>query len=256
MLLFKKKYKYIFLIIPLVLLYRYDLVLFGDSTEESVGECFLSHLFGGSYRMEHLNLSISILGLLGIIFLSLLFADYIVHDISENTEYIFSRYSNRKIWYREKLLGTFGYCNLGIFLYILFYIFRAVQESQCGITQKDILLILCTYIMLVLFSYFSIVCINLLVFYYGISIGFVLYYSALIISSITAYIIQKFPHTTTTGVLHRINPMSNIFVSWNFNSSYILWGMGYYFVICVLVSYVLWRKIKKHEIGINVRTET
>ena len=151
MLLFRKKYKYIFLIIPLVLLYRYDLILFEESTEESVGECFLSHLFGGSYRMEQLDLSISILGLLGIIFLSLLFADYIVHDIFENTEYIFSRYSNRKMWYGQKLLGTFGYCNLGIFLYILFYIFRAVQESQFEITQKDVLLILCTYIMLVLF---------------------------------------------------------------------------------------------------------
>ena len=96
MMLFKKRYKYIFGVIPLVLLFRYDLILYAEKNDDAVSEIFLSHLFGGSYDMEKIKISLSILGLLGIVYFSLLFVDYIVQDVFVNAEYIFSRYTNRR----------------------------------------------------------------------------------------------------------------------------------------------------------------
>lgn len=253
MILFKKKYKAIFLMIPLVLLYRYDLVFYSEGTDEKVGEVFLMHLFGGSYNMEKADLAISVVGLIGIIFLSLLFADYIVRDLTENAEYIFSRYSDRKRWYVKKSGGLFLYCNLGIFLYIFFYLVNAISESEHQITREDVLLILCTYVMLVLFSYCSILSINLLILFYGTTIGFVIFYSILVISSMVTISVQGISNIKIAGVLHRANPMSNILVSWNFNNSYVLWGLAYYIILSTVISFLLWNKVKRYEIGIGIK---
>lgn len=256
MMLFKKKYKYLFGVIPIILLFRYDLILYAEKNEDAVGEIFLAHLFGGSYNMEEIKVSLSVLGLLGIVYFSLLFVDYIVQDFFVNAEYIFSRCSNRKKWYCKKLMGTAGYSMIGIFLYLLFYIFAGIRESEQRIDMQDVMLIFCTFIMLMLFLYFSIVCINICVLYHGTTIGFILFYSGLIVSTIFTLILQKQPNQKLALILHRLNPMSNIFVSWNFSNSYVIWGMGYYVVLCVLASVILWNIVKKYEIGINLRIET
>ena len=253
MILFKKKYKAVFLIIPLILLYRYDLVFFAESTGKSVSEVFLMHLFGGSYHMEKMDLAVSVLGLVGIVFVTLLFADYIVRDLTENAEYIFCRYINRRGWYLKKLRDLFLYCNLGIFLCCSFYVINAVYESNKPITTRDIFLILCTYIMLLLFTYCSVLCINLLSLFSDTTIAFVVFYSILIISSMMTIFIQGLSNEKIIGVLHKVNPMSNIFVSWNFNNFHVLWGMGYYVILSLLVIFVLWKKVKYYEIGIGLK---
>lgn len=258
MILFKKKYKYIFCILPIVLLFRYQLVFSIDEyyIEDTVGEVFLSHLFGGSFQMEKLHFIQSVFGLFPLIYFTILFADYIVQDFFANAEYIFTRYTNRIAWYKRKLLGTAGYSIIGVFLILLFYVYSGIRESGYPVTSKDIMLILCTYIMLYLFLYFSTICLNIFVMYQGTTIGFVIYYSGLAISTIAALMIQKMTNKNIAQILHCINPMSNIFVSWNFSNIYVIWGIGYYLTLCVLISILLWKIIKKQEIGINVRVET
>ncbi|MBD5087892.1 MAG: hypothetical protein HDT30_03600 [Clostridiales bacterium] len=258
MILFKKKYKYIFCILPIILLFRYELVFFLDGyyIEDTVGEVFLSHLFGGSFQMEKLNFTQSVFGLFPLIYFSILFADYIVQDFFANGEYIFTRYTSRASWYKKKLLGTAAYSIIGVFLTLLLYVYCGIRESGYPITSKDITLILCTYIMLLLFLYFGTICLNIFVMYQGTTIGFVIYYSGLAISTIAALMIQKLPNKNIAQILHCINPMSNIFVSWNFSDIYVLWGIGYYIILCILISVLLWKIIKKREIGINVRVET
>lgn len=253
MMLFKKKYKYIFLVIPLVLLFRYDLVFFPDTTGERVGEVFLMHLFGGSYRMEKANLTISVTGLIGIIFLTLLFADYVIHDLTESAEYIFSRATDRRKWYQKKLGELLGYCNLGIFLYIFFYIWVGIRESTQSLQKDDFSLILCTYVMLVLFVYCSVLFINLLSLIYNLTIGFVIYYSVMVISSMAMIFIQGISDPVLSEVLHRINPMSNVLVSWNFSDSYVIWALGYYSILAIVLSLILWSRVKKFNIGVDRR---
>lgn len=251
MLLFKKKYKYIFLVIPLVILFRYDLVFFSETMEGNVGEIFLMHLFGGSYQMEKANLTISVTGLIGIMYLTLLFADYVIHDMTEGAEYIFSRATGRSKWYKKKLCGLLGYCNLGVLLYIFFYIWVGIRETEQGLQKKDVLLMICTYIMLVLFTYCSILCINMLSLIYSITIGVVIYYSMVVISSMAMILIQGISNPILSSVLHRINPMSNVLVSWNFSDFYVIWAMGYYSILAMMLGLVLWKRVKNYEIGVD-----
>ena len=249
MILFQKKYKYIFLVIVFVLFYRYDLLFFQEIMDDSVGEVFLMHLFGGSYDMEKIKLSVSVLNFIGLVYLDLLFSDYIVENTYVNGEYIFSRYSNRFQWYIRKIAGTFLYSNLGVFLYIFPYIINAITTSECKITQKDVQLMLCTYIMLVLFTYFSIIVINLLVLKYGNTISFLIFYSCLILSTIGILLMQE--NGTGIELFHRLNPMSNILVSWNFNNSYVKWGMGYYLFLGCFMTFLLWRSVRRIPIGVK-----
>uniref|UniRef100_UPI0040567C2E hypothetical protein n=1 Tax=Agathobacter sp. TaxID=2021311 RepID=UPI0040567C2E len=255
MILFKKKYKNIFLLVPLVLLYRYDLLFFPQKTNEHVGEVFLMHLFGGSYDMEKADLTVSVVGLVGIIFLSLLFADYIICDLRESAEYIFTRYMGRKKWYLRKLGELFAYCNVGIFLYILFYVLNAVFESEKQIAKEDILVIVCTYIMLLLFTYCITLSINLLSLFFDTTIGFIICYTIIIISSMGMIGIQGMESEQIAEILHKANPMSNLLVSWNFSNTHILWGITYYTLLTAIVSLLLWRKIKNYEIGLSLKNK-
>ncbi len=255
MLFFRKKYKAIFGMVPLVLLYRYDLVLYTQKMENSVGEVFLMHVFGGSYNMEMADITLSMLGLVGIIYLSLLFADYMIRDLQECAEYIFSRYQGRRKWYGRKVVGLFFYCNIGIILYLFLYFLNAIYESERFITEKDIFLILCTYVMVLVFSYCLIIFINLCSLYYDASIGFIISYSIVIISSMGMILIQKLPNQELACILHRINPMSNVLVSWNFSDAQVMWGLGYYMVLAVFLSLVLWKNVKNYEIGIGIKSK-
>lgn len=248
---YNHKYKSVFLIVPLVLLYRYDLIIRPEKTNESVGEVFLSHLFGGSYNLEKANLTISVVGLIGIIYLTLLFADYIICDLKQNAEYIFSRYSKRNSWYFKKLIQLFIYVNLGVGLYILPYVVNALWESNHTIGHKDIFAIICAYIMLVLFCYYLIIAINICALKYDVTIGFIVCYSIVIISSIVMIAIQQIDNVYMVDILHRINPMSNILVSWNFGDSNVLWSLVYNVMLIVAFTLYLGNRIKNYEIGIS-----
>lgn len=248
---FLKKYKYIFLILPLIFLYRYDLFLFPEKATESVGEIFLTHMFGGSYHLEKANLHLSVVGLVGIIYMSLLFSDYITADLLECADYIFVRYDRRRKWIVRKLYGLSLYCALGIFLYVLLYIQNALTESCRHITKKDIQVILCTYVMLLVFSYCMIILINGLALRLGTTIGFIISYSLLILSSMLTIAIQNLGNIRIANVLHKINPMSNILVSWNFTDFHVLWGLGYFVVLAICLSSLLWYEVKHYEIGLG-----
>lgn len=252
---FKRKYKHIFWLVPLVLLYRYDLLFFPEKMEERVGEVFLMHLFGGSYNMEKANLTICVVGLFGIVFLSLLFADYVVCELKEHAEYIFPRYRERKKWYLKKLGGLFAYCNLGILLYLLFYIGNALWESKRQIQKEDILIILCTYLMLLLFTYCIIVSINFVSLFFDTTIGFLICYSVIVISSMEVITIQGMENSQIAEILHKLNPMSNVLVSWNFSDAHIRWGIMYYSLFAIGISLLLWRKVKNYEIGLSLKNK-
>ncbi len=255
MIFFRKKYIAIFLLLPLILLYRFDLVLYAEPMENAVGEVFLMHFFGGSYRLDQLDLSVSVLGLFGLVFINILFTDYLTQDVFINTEYIFTRFQNRWCWYYRKIIGVILYSSLGILLYMSLYVVNAVWTSEYPLTKKDLGIMISVFVILTLFTYFSVILINLLALRFGNTIGFIITYSFLIISTIITMHLQEDPDKVMTQVLHRLNPMSNILVSWNFSNAYVLWGIGYYFVACIIFSWLLWRKFRRMEIGINVRTE-
>jgi hypothetical protein len=210
-------------------------------------------VFSGSYRISYAYVIPCITGLLGIIFLSLLFADDISCGMTECAEYIFSRETDRIRWFRKKLGGLLGYCSLGVFLYSIFYIWEGIHRSVYGIRKEDIMLILCAYIMLVMFTYSSILSINLLSLRYSVTIGFVIFYAAVLLSTMIVTWIQGIPNQVLAGILHRINPMSNILVSWNYGYFYVIWAIGYYALLNFVLAVLLWSKVKNYEFIGSIR---
>lgn len=255
MIFFRKKYFTIFLLLPLIFLYRFDLILYAEPMADPVGEVFLMHFFGGSYKLDQLDLSVSVLGLLGLVFLNLLFTDYLIQDVFVNAEYIFTRFQNRFCWYYRKIIGVILYSSLGILLYMSLYVANAVWTSEYAVTKKDLGVLISVFVILTLFTYFSVVLINLLALRFGNTIGFIITYSVLIVSTIFTMHLQEDPDKIMTQLLHRLNPMSNILISWNFSDAHVLWGIGYYFIVSVVISWLLWLKIRSMEIGIRVRAE-
>lgn len=254
MILFKRKYSAIFLLIPIVLLKSSYLFLHYDEIiQQRVGEIFLSHIFGGSYNMEEIDMAVSVVGLIGIIYITMLLADYVVGDLFETADYLFVRYKSRAYWYRKKIIGVIFYCSLGIFLYLIFYVLYAVHISTQKLETTDIFLILSTYLILDLFTICSVLAVNLLCIDFQITQGYILFYGMVLLSTGLTYIMNGAPDSMAERIALKINPMSNILVSWNFGNAEVLWSLGYYLTMTAFLTFCLWHRVK--EIGADYRKD-
>lgn len=249
------KLKKILWLIPIILIYRYDLILYAEPMEDRVGEVFLMHFLGGSYNMDEIDLTVSVLGLIGIIFIDIVMVDYIIEDINLCAEYVFSRYRSRSAWYLKKVIGVIIYSNIGVLLYMLPYMANALYTSEQTLDIFDVKVLVSTYVMMNLFTIFSVLLLNLVSLYHGNTISFICVYSMLIISSIVTLELQGDAANDVSKILHRLNPMSNVLVSWNFSSSYVMGGIVYYLIASGVVALIMWNRIIKKEIGINVKTD-
>ena len=82
---FKKKYKYVFAVIPLMILFR-PFLFFGGKNEvnEPVASTFLTNMFGGSYGRDKVEITLAVQSLAAITIIIILLSDYISGDIKEN----------------------------------------------------------------------------------------------------------------------------------------------------------------------------
>lgn len=248
---FKRQYKYIFILIPLVILYRPFLFFGSYQLDESVGSIFLSNMFGGSYSRDKIEIVLSVTSLFGVMIMNILFGDYICKDFLVNGEYIFSREPNKGKWFLKKAVGLGRYCALGSVIYVGLYAIGSVLKSNRDITVSDIILFITTVVVIWEFSYMSTLLINILALRLGISISFVITYSAFIVSEIITFCLQQMGESTPVKVLHYLNPMSNMTISWNYSREYVYWSVVYFLSLTVIVL-ILGKKLAiKHEIGIK-----
>lgn len=246
----KRKIRSVAGIVPIVFLWRYDLFI-GVKTQTSapVSTVFLSHLFGGSYAKEKMDYTVSVLSLIAIIYITLVFSQHFVKDIEENCGYLFTRYKNRRTWYIRKLVSLFAWGVIGVGIVLAMYAGNAVIESSATITLEDCKMFFCVYSMLVFFFNVSVLAINYIALYKGSVVGIVSYYSSVFFSSALTLLAQK--SGMNQAWFHILNPMSNIYISWNFTNIHVLWGILYFVLICILLLGSIWIKIRKMDLGIN-----
>lgn len=135
------------------------------------------------------------------------------------------------------------------------YIANALYTSEQKMDIFDVKVLVSTYVMINLFTIFSVLLLNVVSLYHGNTISFIGVYSILIISSIVTLELQGNAVSGVSKILHRLNPMSNVLVSWNFSSSYVIGGIVYYLIASGVVALIMWNRIMKKEIGINVKTD-
>jgi hypothetical protein len=247
----KSRYRYIFVIIPLGIFYRPFLFFGSYQLIQDVGVVFLMNMFGGSYSRENIEIVLSFTSLFGILIMNILFGDYICKDYLVNGEYIFSREQNKGKWFLKKSVGLGAYCALGTVLYVGLYALGAVLKCQVNTTMSDIILFLTVAIVVWEFTYLSTLLINILALRLGISISFVITYSVIVVSEMITYCLQKMGDNKLTKLLHLLNPMSNMTISWNYSKGYISWAAVYFFILTAIVLILGTRVATKYEIGIK-----
>jgi hypothetical protein len=246
----KRKLKGIAGVFPIVFLWRYDLFLDSkEQTDEQVSTVFLSHLFGGSYAREKMDYTVSVLSLIAIIYLTLLFSRHFVKDMEENCEYLFTRYKSRRNWYIRRLVSLFGWGSIGVGIVLAMYAGNAVVESSAPITWEDGKMFFCVYGMLVFFFYVSVLAINYISIYKGSIVGIVSCYSVIFFSSALTLLAQK--RGMNQAWFHLLNPMSNIYISWNFTDIHVLWGILYFVLLSAVLIGSMWIKIRRMDLGIQ-----
>lgn len=248
---FRRRYKYIFLIIPLVFLYRPFLFLGSYQLDEWVSGIFLSNMFGGSYAREKVEIVLAVTSLFGILIMNILLGDYISKDFFENGEYIFSREHNKGKWFIQRAIDLSKYCVLGTVLYVGLYAIGSVMKSSKEVEIRDVILIGITAVMIFEFSYLSTLLINVLALRVGTSIAFVITYSVFIVSDIITFFLQGGEQNMAIMVLHYINPMSNMTISWNYSQGYVYWSVIYFGIMIMSVLYAGKQIALKYEIGIK-----
>lgn len=247
---FKRNDKYMLLLIPLVILYRPFLFFGNQYPEESAGSIFLSNLYGGSYGKDKIQIVVSVIGFFGILLLNLLFGDYISKDFRTNSEYIFVRVKNKSKWYDKKCFQLFLYCCLGTMIYIAMYMGGAISKTVLPLAISDMTVMFSSYIMLTLFTYFTTLFINLLSILYGTSIGFIATYSFVILSEMLTFILQNMKENKGAKIMHLLNPMSNLTISWNLSTKYIIWGIAYFIAVNIVLTIIGRYIVHRQEIGL------
>jgi hypothetical protein len=117
--------------------------------------------------------------------------------------------------------------------------------------MSDIILFLTVAIVVWEFTYLSTLLINILALRLGISISFVITYSVIVVSEMITYCLQKMGDNKLTKLLHLLNPMSNMTISWNYSKGYISWAAVYFFILTAIVLILGTRVATKYEIGIK-----
>lgn len=245
---FRKQYKYIFLLIPLVLLYRPFLFFGNYQLDESVGNLFLRNLFGGSYSREQIEIVLSMTSFFGVIVMNILFGDYICKDFFSNSEYIFTREQNKGKWFLKKAFGLGGYCILGTMLYVGIYAMGSIMKSSRNVEVYDVTIMVFTTIMLLEFTYLTTLLVNVLALKFGTTIAFVITYSICIGGEIITFCLQKMDGSTLVKTLHYVNPMSNMTISWNYSDWSNYWSILYFFALNVVLLMIGRKMASNYEI--------
>lgn len=245
---FRKQYKYIFLLIPLVFLYRPFLFFGNYELNESVGNLFLRNMFGGSYSREKIEIILSVTSLFGVIIMNILFGDYICKDFFSNSEYIFTREHNKGKWFLKKAVGLGSYCILGTVLYVGVYAIGSIMKSSRAVEASDVTIMVFTTIMVFEFTYITALLINVLALKFGTSIAFVITYSICIVSEIITFCLQGMGESGLVKALHYVNPMSNMTISWNYSDWSVYWSIMYFFVLNMIVLIAGKNVASKYEI--------
>lgn len=251
---FKKKYKYVFAVIPLMILFRPFLFFCGkNEVNEPVASTFLTNMFGGSYGRDKVEITLAVQSLAAITIIIILLSDYISGDIKENGEYIFTRLINKKVWYLKKCINMFFYCLMGVVITVVPYAVMSAVTSQQSLRKTDIAVILQTIIMLSVFSFFCCQVINVISMKIDVNVAVLIMYSIIAVSLIIVYAAQSIKNKYIAMNILKFNIISNVVVSWNFSQSFVLWGMFYFICINILIFIVGSKVVENIEIGIRRR---
>ena len=240
----------------IVLIRKADLLLTSNDCILPVAELFLQYVFGGNPSRTETDVVMVIFGLFEVIMFSILFGVYIYRDLYENSVYIFVRQRSRIKWFLSKAVGLFLYCAIYnmLFVGIIFYLCTNCSGEEIDMVAVEILVI--TYIMILLFTYWMTIIINILSFRFGATLSFMINYVALLVMSALAVSHEKMPIINKSQMLLKLNPVANVVIKWEDGIMRGIYPALYFWVLIVITLFIGCIIAKNMDIGLENREKT
>jgi len=243
----------VLLIIPITLFRRYDLLLPGVDRSYPVAEMFLQNIFSGNPSREDTDIVIAIFGLLEVVIFNLLFGAYVYHDLYENSAYVFVRQKSRGKWFGKRAAELFLFSALYHLLLIGLTFLLCMGCSEQGVDSEAVRVLIITYVMILLFTFWTTLLINIVAILTGAAVSFVINYFMLTVFAAVAVNFEKIPLIRRFPVLLKMNPVANVVVNWNENLGKGLQPAVYFIVLCAVTYFAGSILVSKMDISVADR---
>ena len=224
-------------ILPIIFitLYRsYNLLLSGMGRTLPIAELFLQNIFSGNPSRKETKVVMVLFGMMEIVVFNLLYGSLIYRDLYESSAYIFVRQKSRRRWFAGKSLELLAYSAVYNLLFIGITFGLCVWRSEQRLDAVAVKIVILTYILATLFTFWTTLLINLTAILAGAAMSFVINYVVLSLLSLfavgfeTISIVNKFP------LLLKLNPVANVTINWKCDMESAALSVMYFVVLCVL----------------------
>lgn len=224
----------ILLIIFITLYRKYNLLIPGMVRTLPIAELFLQNIFSGNPSRRETNVVMVLFGMLEIVVFNLLYGSLICRDLYESSAYIFIRQKSRSLWFTIKSLELLAYSAVYNFLFIGITFSLCIWRSDQRLDVVAIKIVILTYILMTLFTFWTTLLINLAAILVGATMAFIINYIALSFLSLFAVEFETISIVNQFPLLLKLNPVANVTINWNYEISSALQSVMYFVILCIL----------------------
>ena len=240
-----------FIIVPIVLISEAGMLIKSGVVDCPVAELFLQSIFFGNPSRTDTNVVLVMFGMFEIIIFNLLFGSYIYRDLYENTVYIFVRQKNRVAWLWKRAAGLLLYTMFFHVLYTGMIFGLCLNFSKYEMDKLAIEIFFITYVMLVLYTYWITLIINLLAIRMGETFAFIITYIGTLLLSVLAITHEKIPVLKEFPVLLKFNPVAAMALHWENGVEEAALHMVYFVILIVLTLVIGSLVMQRVDIGLE-----
>lgn len=250
----KKGIAKLLLVIPASgITYLSDLIIHlsgGKISEELDCEgLLLSLVFNNLEKKEDASLRVALFALAIPTLFNILYGAYIYKDLQQNNLYYFARFKSRARWFcgsvSRLLLGAVWYCSF----WVLLAFFLSLANTDTELNAENIRLFLICLLTVISYTVITSLMINLLSFYLGSAVSFVLIYLLVIGLFYLCFTSQQITVFGIHADLSKLNIVMCTILSWSQEIDYS--GLCVSSVYMVLLIFALARIVARTDVGLK-----
>ncbi len=241
----------LFIIIPVVLVFNYDLFLSHGKASYTLKQMLVSRIFDVKSIYEEKTLILAVNSIYFIVIFHICFGTYIYKDFISNGAYIFTRLKSRRVWFYRKSMDIIKFSMLYSFLFVgtLLTICRIFvgKPLEIDIIYTVFFLWFSSSVLIIM----STLLINMLSIFYGSHIGFIFGYATLVFLIAASINFEKIPLIGKYTYVSLINPASIMFLYLIENKVVVVLGFIYYSLVVALFICMSVKLVNKIDVSIT-----
>lgn len=231
-------FKKTLIVIPTVLLSQ-SLALISDKRPDVlVSEQFAGYVMGSITYPDSKFFVFALENLIYIFLFEILFGHYIYNDLRYSSTYIFSRISSKSKWFLEKTFHLLTYSIIYILLYLSLILILSIYSTGNFPDKNIVPIFIQIFIKLTTICFIGTLAINVISFYNGTAVSFLIVYSLQILE---VFLIMNFGNLDIVKWF----PLSSLTISSQYKlfNYFDLYYNVFWVFICLLFSFLQVKKI-------------